>query len=112
MPLAYNEIRHLRQGTGSVIKEIQARTLLSSTTRPPAQLLLCQAGSSVPGLRFRYVKQYGGHYECPALDANRLAEHFHELCARYGIATRMELFTPLPTNRRQVDTGIQFKLFD
>lgn len=40
-----------------------------------------------PGLREKYEKAFGLHYECPARWADRLVARFHELCERYQLAT-------------------------
>lgn len=40
-----------------------------------------------PGLREKYVRQFGEQYHCAANNAPRLAEVFYELCDKYGIAT-------------------------
>ena len=40
-----------------------------------------------PGLRRKYERRYGDQYECPSDNAAALYRLFHELRARYGIAT-------------------------
>jgi len=56
-----------------------------------------------PGLRKKYARKFGNQYHCPAQDADRLAKAFHELCARYGIATRVARYEP--------ETAEQLSLF-
>jgi DNA repair photolyase len=40
-----------------------------------------------PGLRAKYEKAFGLHYECPARWADRLSARFYELCERFGLLT-------------------------
>jgi len=47
-----------------------------------------------PGIKARYIQQYGSSYGCYAPDHNSLDSIFRELCERYGIAIRMPVFTP------------------
>ena len=47
-----------------------------------------------PGLREKYERRYGDRYECPDPNARRLEMIFRELCDRYGLFTRMPLYTP------------------
>ena len=56
-----------------------------------------------PGLRQRYERTYGDSYHCAAPNADRLAEMFHELCSRYGIATHITPYEP--------ETATQLSLF-
>jgi DNA repair photolyase len=46
-----------------------------------------------PGLSRKYKARFGDQYQCPADQADILRETFHDLCERYGIATRMEFYT-------------------
>ena len=56
-----------------------------------------------PGLRVEYEQRYGNQYHCAADGAGRLAKLFDELCARHGIASRVQRYLP--------ETGIQLRLF-
>jgi DNA repair photolyase len=47
-----------------------------------------------PGLRQKYERRFGNQYDCPANDAQRLAELFSESCAEYGLATRIKRHDP------------------
>ncbi len=42
-----------------------------------------------PGLRTKYERAFGEHYECPARNAKALAELFNDLCQRYKLGTRV-----------------------
>jgi len=52
-----------------------------------------------PGLRQKYERRFGNRYDCPANDAQRLAEHFRGLCAEYGLATRVKRYDPEPAQQ-------------
>ncbi len=47
-----------------------------------------------PGVKKKYIQQFGWSYECNAPNWRQLDELFSELCNRYGIAMRMPIFTP------------------
>ena len=47
-----------------------------------------------PGLRQKYEQRFGGRYSCPANGAKQLEAVYYEACARYGIRTRIPLYTP------------------
>jgi len=47
-----------------------------------------------PGIKARYIQQYGSSYGCYAPDHNSLDSIFRELCQRYNLANRMPVFTP------------------
>ena len=47
-----------------------------------------------PGLRPRYEKAFGERYSAAAQNARQLGEHFGELCEKFGLATRMPVFSP------------------
>jgi len=49
-----------------------------------------------PGLRAQYENRYGERYECAVGNAAQLAQAFAELCAQYGLASRMKHYTPEP----------------
>jgi DNA repair photolyase len=42
-----------------------------------------------PGLRPRYERAFGEHYECPARNGKALSDLFKSLCARYGLGMRV-----------------------
>lgn len=46
------------------------------------------------GLRARYECRFGERYECNSERASHLEMIFHDLCARYGIETRMRHYAP------------------
>jgi DNA repair photolyase len=56
-----------------------------------------------PGVKEKYVRAFGNRYSAPAQNAKKLEVLFYELCARYGIATRMPVHAP--------ETASQPKLF-
>lgn len=47
-----------------------------------------------PGIRQKYVRQYGWRYECNSPDWRRLDDVFQKLVYKFGIATQMPVFTP------------------
>ena len=47
-----------------------------------------------PGLRRKYEERFGDRYSCTVPSAAKLDKLFHELCSRYGIATRMPTYAP------------------
>ena len=47
-----------------------------------------------PGLREKYEKRYGLHYECPANYATDLARQFHLRCAELGLETHVRRYQP------------------
>jgi len=47
-----------------------------------------------PGLRNKYEVRFGDQYSCCAINAGKLEKLFHELCSRYGIATRIPQYAP------------------
>ena len=49
-----------------------------------------------PGLKRRYIRQYGSRYECDSPAAQVLYPLFQAECKRLDIATRMPIFTPQP----------------
>lgn len=56
-----------------------------------------------PGLRKSYERRYGTRYYCAVPKAGKLAELFKEICAEYGIATRLTPYEP--------ETAEQLSLF-
>ncbi len=55
-----------------------------------------QLDRRLPGLKEKYEKRFGLRYDCSSPKARQLQRVFQEACARYGIATRMPIFTPKP----------------
>lgn len=53
-----------------------------------------QLDAHFPGLRQRYIRQFGDSYSCPANDAPRLYAHFHALCDRHNIARAVPHYAP------------------
>ena len=47
-----------------------------------------------PGVKPKYVQQYGGRYECNSPHWRNLDDVFQKLVYQYGIATQMPVFTP------------------
>jgi DNA repair photolyase len=47
-----------------------------------------------PGVKPKYVQQYGGRYECNSPHWRNLDDVFQKLVNKYGIATQMPVFTP------------------
>jgi DNA repair photolyase len=56
-----------------------------------------------PGLKKKYQRQFRNQYHCPANNVARLGALFRELCAQYGIATRITPYAP--------ETAKQLSLF-
>jgi DNA repair photolyase len=47
-----------------------------------------------PGVKQKYMQQFGGRYECNSPNYRKLDDVFQKLVYQYGIATRMPVFTP------------------
>ncbi|MBN2147222.1 MAG: hypothetical protein JW726_07530 [Anaerolineales bacterium] len=47
-----------------------------------------------PGVREKYERRFGLRYECYSPQAKALYARLGELCGRYGIASKMPLYTP------------------
>lgn len=45
-----------------------------------------------PGLREKYERRYGASYNCPAPNANRLAQVFNQACSRLHLATHIPYY--------------------
>ncbi|WP_295154351.1 radical SAM protein [uncultured Ruminococcus sp.] len=45
---------------------------------------------SFPGMKARYIRQYGNSYECPSPNARRLWKVFTDECGKYGILYEMK----------------------
>jgi hypothetical protein len=46
-----------------------------------------------PDLRQKYERQFGNQYFAPANNYEKLQAVFENLCARYGVATRIRPYT-------------------
>ena len=53
-----------------------------------------QLDESFPGIKAKYVRQFGGRYECNSPHWQELDQIFQELVYKYGIQTQMPVFTP------------------
>lgn len=60
-----------------------------------------------PRLKERYIQQYGSDYGCYSPNNRSLELVFRELCARFGIATRMPVYLPEKVSK----LNKQLKLF-
>jgi hypothetical protein len=66
-----------------------------------------------PGIKARYIRQYGDRYECNSPYWRVLDDVFQKLVAQYGLSTRMPVYTPqkiTPPAKKQ-DNGQQLPLF-
>lgn len=52
-----------------------------------------QLDEKFPGLKQKYIRQFGNNYECPAPDAERLYKNYKELMLQLNIQTRMKHFS-------------------
>jgi DNA repair photolyase len=55
-----------------------------------------------PGIRQKYERTFGDRYECESPRARELWPFFEEACRRYGIATRIPLYTPQTVEQLQL----------
>lgn len=55
-----------------------------------------QLDEHFPGVREKYERAYIGQYQCPARNQEALAQLFYDLCAQYGIKTRVSPYPPKP----------------
>ena len=62
----------------------------------------CQLDRHFPGLRERYERTYGGRHSCDVPNAGELSALVEQLCARYGIATRLPLYSPQAAQQMQM----------
>jgi DNA repair photolyase len=53
-----------------------------------------QLDQRFPGVKQKYVQQFGGRYECNSPNWRKLDEVFQKLVYKYGIKTQMPIFTP------------------
>jgi DNA repair photolyase len=59
-----------------------------------------QLDEHFPGVREKYERTFGNQYHCPARNQRALAQLFYELCAQYGIRTRVSPYPPKPKARQ------------
>ncbi|MBL7163773.1 MAG: radical SAM protein [Anaerolineales bacterium] len=52
-----------------------------------------------PGIKKKYVQRYGSQYICNAPNWHELDELFQKAVYKYGIATKMPVFTPEPVKK-------------
>jgi DNA repair photolyase len=66
-----------------------------------------------PGVKQKYIQRFGGRYECNSPNWRKLDEVFQRLVYKYGIATRMPVFTPEKTTKanKGLKESEQMKLF-
>jgi DNA repair photolyase len=53
-----------------------------------------QLDKRFPGVKQKYIQQYGGNYECSSPNWRNLDQVFQDLVRKYGIPTQMPIFTP------------------
>jgi DNA repair photolyase len=53
-----------------------------------------QLDKRFPGIKTKYIRQFGERYECGSPNWRKLNQVFKELTARYQIPTQMPIFTP------------------
>jgi DNA repair photolyase len=63
-----------------------------------------------PGVKPKYVRQFGMSYECSSPHWRKLDDAFQKLVFKYGISTQMPIFTPEKINKVRKKSG-QMKLF-
>jgi len=47
-----------------------------------------------PGVKEKYVHQFGGRYQCNSPNWHELDQKFQKMISKFGIATQMPIFTP------------------
>ncbi len=55
-----------------------------------------------PGLKEKYERTYGERYACTSPNVRRLETLFDDLCARYGIATRIEPYREVEATQMEL----------
>jgi DNA repair photolyase len=66
-----------------------------------------QLDQRFPGVKQKYVQQFGGRYECNSPHWRELDKVFQKRVYKYGIQTRMPIFTPEKISKQ----GKQMRLF-
>ena len=66
-----------------------------------------QLDKRFPGVKQKYIQQFGGRYECSSPNWQKLDQVFQKLVRKYGIPTQMPIFTPQKISQ----PGKQFKMF-
>jgi DNA repair photolyase len=66
-----------------------------------------------PGVKQKYIQRFGGRYECNSPNWRKLDEVYQRLVYKYGIATRMPVFTPekISKSNKVRQESEQMKLF-
>jgi DNA repair photolyase len=54
-----------------------------------------------PGLKEKYIATYGNSYGCMPRNSKELYNEFYKQCKKYGIATKIKIFQPVP--REKID---------
>ncbi len=60
-----------------------------------------------PGIKGKYIRQFGGRYECSSPHWRELDDIFQKLVYKYNIQTQMPIFTPEKVGKR----GKQMQMF-
>jgi hypothetical protein len=63
-----------------------------------------------PGVKGKYVRQFGGRYECNSPHWRKLDDAFQKRVYQYGITTQMPVFTPEKISKSE-KAGRQLDLF-
>ena len=66
-----------------------------------------QLDKRFPGIKQKYIQQYGSSYECSSPNWRKLDQVFQELVQKYNIPTQMPIFTPQKIGKQ----GKQLKMF-
>lgn len=67
-----------------------------------------QLDKRFPGVKQRYIRQFGERYECGSPNWHKLNEVFQEMVRKFQIPTRMPIFTPQPVVKKK--DGQQIRL--
>ena len=59
-----------------------------------------------PGVKQKYMRQFGLRYECNSLYAPALYTRFNELRQQYGIADHMTIFAPEPVKKKTAQMNL------
>jgi DNA repair photolyase len=58
-----------------------------------------QLDKRFPGIKEKYIRQFGWRYECNSPNRQRLEDVFQKLVSKYGITTRMPIFEPVKVTK-------------
>lgn len=64
-----------------------------------------------PGMKERYIKQYGDAYDCPSPDSPRLMEHLRRRCSQMGILCGNNSIFRWMAQLPETNSGEQLSLF-